>query len=187
MINTHTTGGYRAFSYCLFAKYVEENPIPVSVWLPWCCQSPHGRHSNTLFACLIYDVANGSTLSQTIWWWSGGVRGPLRWSCKPTTGIHHAYTSYNALGGACTWTTSFDPGPCYCPWPMHPSGGSPAWPKFNACKQVTQRPLVGWVDTFHGGLGYRQAVSRLKAQRLDCMLPGVQVTTGLGFFCIQII
>ena len=27
------------------------------------------------------------------------------------------------------------------------SGGSVTWPKFNACKLVTQRPLVGWTDS----------------------------------------
>ena len=85
-------------------------------------------------------------------WRPGRVRDPSHWSCKPTTGIHRAYTSYNAKGGACTWTRSFDPGPCYCPWPIHRSEDSPAWSKFNACKQVTQCPLVGQVDTFHGGL-----------------------------------
>ena len=34
------------------------------------------------------------------------------------------------------------------------SGSSPAWPKFKACKQVTQHPLVRWVHIFHGGLGW---------------------------------
>ena len=114
--------------------------------------------------CLSYDLANGSIpVPVTLWWRPGGVRGPLCWSCKPTMGIHHAYTSYTAWGGACTWTRSFDPGPCYCLWPIHPSEGSPAWPKFSACKQVTQRPLVGWIDTFHGGLG------SLKAQGSRCV------------------
>ena len=94
-----------------------------------------------------------ATLSLTMWWRPSGVRGPSCWTCKSTTGIHHAYTSYNARGGVYTWTRSFHPGPCYCPWLIHLSGGSPAWPKFNACKQVTQRPLVGWVDTFHRRLG----------------------------------
>ena len=60
-------------------------------------------------ACLMMWLM-AAHLSLIMWWRPGGVRGPLCWSCKPTMGIHHAYTSYNALGGACTWTWSFDQG-----------------------------------------------------------------------------
>ena len=79
-----------------------------------CCQPPLGGHGNTSSACLMMWLMAAS-LSLTVWWRPGGVRGPSCWSCKPTMGIHHAYTSYNARGSACTWTRSFDPGPWYYP------------------------------------------------------------------------
>ena len=118
-----------------------------------CCQFFRDRHGNKSSACLMMWLMAAS-LFLTMWWRPGGVRGPSCWSCKPTMGVHHAYTTYNARGYACTWIRSFDPGPCYCPWPIHPSGGSPARPKFKACKQVTQHPLVGQVNIFHGRLGW---------------------------------
>ena len=49
---------------------------------------------------------------------------------------------------------SFDKGPCYCQWPFQASRCSAACPKFNASKLVTQRPLVGWVNTSYGELGW---------------------------------
>ena len=62
------------------------------------CQPPCGGHGNTSFACLMMWLMAASP-SLTMWWRPGGVRGPSHWSCKPTTGIHHAYASYNARSG----------------------------------------------------------------------------------------
>ena len=64
---------------------------------------------------------------------------------------------------------SFNSGPCYCQWPIQPSGGSAAWPKFNTCKLVTQCPLVGWIDTMEdwGGRAGSLKVKVLFA----CMTP----------------
>ena len=56
-------------------------------------QPPHGRLGNTSSACLMMWLMAAS-LSLTMWWRPGGVRGPLHWSCKPTAGIHHTYASY---------------------------------------------------------------------------------------------
>ena len=84
----------------------------------------------------------------------------------------NCYFKLCAWWGAWTWTGSFDPGPCYCPWSFHPSGSSPAWLKFKACKQVTQRPLVGQVDSFHGGLGLTDS---LKVSRCVCVCLCVRV------------
>ena len=63
----------------------------------WACvrmcvrQPPSGGHGNTSFACLIMWLMVAPH-SLTMWWRPGGDRGPSHWSCKPTTGIYHAYT-----------------------------------------------------------------------------------------------
>ena len=41
-------------------------------------------------------------------------QGSLVLIVQASNRVHHAYTLYNARGGACTWIRSFDPGPCYC-------------------------------------------------------------------------
>ena len=135
----------------------------------------------SMYACMYVHVCLSVcvSVSVSVWWRPGGVRGSSCWSCKPTTGVHHVYTSYNAQGGACIWTRSFDIGPCYCLWPIHPSGGSPAWPKFKACKQITQRPLVGRVDTFHGGLGW---TGSLKVSRPLCVYVHMYIRTYIHMY-----
>ena len=63
--------------------------------------------------------------------------------------------THNAVHEAVPYTRSrfFYSIPCYCQWPFQPSGSSATWPKFNAWKLITQRPLVGSVDTSNGGMG----------------------------------
>ena len=112
--------------------------------------------------CLYYDLANGSIplpdrVVETRWG-QGSLVLVLQANNGDSSCIHIIHCMRR-----CLHFRSFDPDPCYCPWSIYPSGGSPTWPKFNVCKQVTQRPLVEWVDTFHGGLG------SLKAQGSRCV------------------
>ena len=116
------------------------------------CVCAHGGHGNTSLACLVVWLKSAH-LTQTVWWKPSIARGPLRLSCKSTMGIHHDthHTIWEMVFAP--GPRSLDSGPCYCPWLIHPSGGSPAWPKFKASKSVTQCPLAGSGGTSHVGLG----------------------------------
>ena len=52
----------------------------------------------------------------------------------------------------CSYLT-WDLHPCYYPWHIHPTEGSPTWPKFKARKSITQHPVAGLGGTSYEGLG----------------------------------
>ena len=70
--------------------------------------------------------------------------------CLCAMGIHHTVHEMVLAPGPRTQL-----GPCYCSWPIHPSGGSPACPKFQVCELVTH-----WRHFLWRVGGARQAVYR---------------------------
>ena len=106
-------------------------------------------------------------LSLTMWWRPSGVKGPLHWSCKPTMGIHHAYSSYNARGSDCTWTWSFDLAIVHDRLILL----GLLLPDLNSVlvNRLIRVPLLGGYIPSMEGWG-RQAISRLKTQVCVCVV-----------------
>ena len=92
----HTmTGSGKVFILCIcgvqYIIYIQMYNV-VCIYVSMCivrvCTCVYAR-----VTCLSYGVANGNNPDSDR---VVETRGPLRWSCKPTMRIHHAYTSYNA-------------------------------------------------------------------------------------------
>ena len=66
--------------------------------------------SNTSLTCLVVWIM-AAPLTHHVHGHADRARDPLHLSCK-LTWIHHAYLSYNARDGACTWTNCKYSGLC---------------------------------------------------------------------------
>ena len=59
-----------------------------------------------------------------------------------------AYTSCNTGGSACTRSRSFDPDPCCCQWPAHPSGVLLPGLNLMLVNTVGYLASLGWVGRY---------------------------------------
>ena len=120
------------------------------------CQLPHSRHGNTSLACLVL-------------WQSSTPDSDRVVETRQSQGSLGLVLQANNRDTSCIqctrWCMHLDQGlktqiPAIVHGPSTPLGVLPCtWPKFKACKSVTQHPSAGSGGTSRG-LGARQAVHR---------------------------